>query len=138
MSDEYGQIGPEKLRYSDDLDHIASLLTKGLTLTRPHDQPRTVDVLFTARSTAKHVVLVLMDSTVIYDARPNGLSDGSLFVGINEGKAAWMPMQWLHWSYVAQYLGQSWGDGDTDHPFADFLNSILARLGVVMPETAVS
>jgi hypothetical protein len=133
MSDEYGQVGPDKPDYQGDLDFIAGTLAQGPWKSGSRFA---IDVLFTARMAAKHVVLSLMAETVIYGARPPGLSEGGLFVGIDKGKAAWMPLRWLHWSYVTEYLGQSWGDGETDHPFADSLNSILARLGITGPAIA--
>lgn len=122
MSDEYGQVGPDKPDYADDLTRIAALLGHGST----------VDVLFTARSTAKHVILARLAIVDLLGARPVGFADrgDALFVGIDNGRAAWLPMSgWLHEGYIAQYLGQSWGDGSDDHPLADFLNGIIERLG---------
>lgn len=121
MSDQYGQVGPDKPDYDDDLTRIASLLRHGST----------VDVLFTARLTAKHVVLARLAIVDIIGARPQGFAEygDALFVGIDNGQAGWMPMaEYLHEGYVARYLGHSWGDGSDDHPFADFLNELIKRL----------
>ena len=121
MSDEFGQVGPEKPRYVHDIATIINELTHGA---------RVVNVKFAARSTMKHIVLTTLHSIARIDADPEGFGGkDALFVGIDKGQAAWLPIEpHIHASYVAQYLGQPFGDGGDDTPLADFLSEIMDGL----------
>ena len=117
MSDEFGQVGPEKPRYDEDVDGIIAELTHGA---------RTVNVKFAARSTMKHIVLTTLHAIARIDADPEGFGGkDALFVGIDNGRAAWLPLEfWLDPGYIEQYLHQPFGDGPEDHPLTDFINAV--------------
>ena len=121
MSDEYGQVGPEKPGYERDVRAIISELTSGAG---------TVSVKFAARSTVKYILLTTLHKIARIDADPEGFGGkDALFVGLANGACAWLPIEHgIHWGYVAQYLGQPFGDSDLDHPLADFLADVMAGL----------
>jgi hypothetical protein len=125
--DSYGQIGPEKPDYQRDLEAIASelLATHGAAV---------VVVSFAARDTQKHIALGRMRHMEIRGDRPPGFADtnDALFVGVANGRCAFLPMAWLHPSYVQQYLGTPFG-ADPD-PLTEFLNALLGRMGYVPAE----
>jgi hypothetical protein len=124
VSDEYGQVGPEKPGYLRDIGAIVAELTHGA---------RVVSVKFAARNTMKHIVLATLHGIARIDADPEGFGGkDALFVGIANGQAGWLPIdpEPLHPSYIAQYLGRSFGDGDIDHPLADFINAVAAGVAV--------
>jgi len=120
--DEYGQIGPGKRGYEDDVQQIRTNLTLGTP----------VNLKFAANSTAKQVCLVPWEACSVF-SRPPGFSESDpLMVAIDNGKAAWMPTtNWLHPAYVGQYLDHPFGWHDVDdiaaEPFAHFLNDILGH-----------
>lgn len=120
MTDEYGQVGPEKPGYKSDVDAVIAELTHGAGV---------VNVKFAARNTMKHIVLATLHRMARIGAGPEGFGGkDALFVGITNGQAGWLPIdpEGLHPSYIAQYLGRSFGDGDEDHPLADFVNAVMA------------
>lgn len=121
MSDEYGQVGPEKPGYKRDLEAIVTELTSGAA---------TVNVKFAARSTMKHIVLASLHRIARIDADPEGFGGkNALFVGIDNGRAAWLPIEFpLDVGYVVQYLHAPFGDGVEDHPLTDFLNHVAAGM----------
>jgi hypothetical protein len=107
--DEYQQVGPEKPGYAEDVVGVAKHLGRN----------GVVDVKFAARGTMKHIVLALLHlpgevmsaGVVNYGGRPEGFwEQPGIFVGIDGGKAAWLPATGdLHPAYVQGYLGQSFG-----------------------------
>ena len=78
----------------------------------------------------KHIVLTTLHNIARIDADPEGFGgQNALFVGIDNGRAAWLPLHdELHPGYAAQYLGTPFGDQLDDHPLADFINAIAAGL----------
>lgn len=124
--DEYGQVGPEKPGYKDDVEAVGrKLARRGV-----------VDVKFAARGTSLHIVFVILPTRaeeaiasepVWFSRRPQGFSDQpGIFVGIDNGKAAWLPARGdLHPGYVEQYLGTSYGGGTE---LADFINGVARTL----------
>jgi len=110
--DSYGQVGPEKPGYDADVLHVRGLL----------GDAETVAVQFAARSTNHWIVLSPWMAIIPHGAtRPPGFGESQpILVAIDNGQAAFFPMrQNLHPAYVAQYLGQPYGDGPE---LADFLN----------------
>lgn len=136
MSDEYGQIGPDKPGYADDVHRIRDRLGRPQRLGVGMGEA--VAFPFAANLTKKHVVLVLLSSCEQL-SRPEGFaSQDALFVGIADGQSAWLPTDsWLHPAYVGQYLGHPWGWYDTSdvnsEPFARFLNDVLGHASPAVP-----
>jgi hypothetical protein len=121
MSDEFGQVGPEKPRYVHDIAAIINELTHGATA---------VNVKFSARSTTRHIVLTTLHRCARIDADPEGFGgQDALFVAIDNGKAAWLPIDFpLDPSYIHQYLGTPFGT-DTDEsgsPLSELINAVAA------------
>jgi hypothetical protein len=124
--DGYGQVGPEKPGYKDDVRAVGrKLARRGV-----------VDVEFAARMTAHHIVFVILPTKaeeaiasepLWYSSRPDGFGDQpGIFVGIDNGKAAWLPARGdLHPDYVEQYLGTPYGGGPE---LADFINEVARVL----------
>jgi len=121
MSDEYGQVGPDKPRYKEDIEHIIAELTSGAIV---------VNVKFAARSTMKHIVLTTLHRCARIDANPEGFGGkDALFVGIADGRAAWLPIEFpLDPGYVHSNLGTPFGiDTDRgDSPLTDLVNRVAA------------
>ena len=133
--DEYGQTGPDKPGYFDDVQAIGRKLARlGY-----------VDVYFSARGTTKHVVLVLLPAPgevmaaeqPHFGPRPEGFREQpGIFVGINNGKAAWLPARGdLHPAYIRGSLGESFGVDDRGE---DALSAFINQVSQVIYGAAVA
>lgn len=124
--DEYGQVGPDKPGYFEDVPAIARKLVR----------QNVVDVYFSARGTTKHVVLALLptrleevvaDEPISFSRRPDGFWDQpGIFVGVDGGNAGWLPARGdLDHGYVRGYVGSSFGiDQDGNDALSAFVNQV--------------
>lgn len=119
--DEYGQVGPDKPDYADDVRTIRELVGDGYPQS----------IRFAHRSTALQITFVPWPAIDGERNKPSGFAtDTPLLVAITRdgspGVAAFLPTRhWLHPGYVAQYLG--WPIGEGDDTIARFLNAVLGH-----------
>ena len=124
--DQYGQIGPEKGNYGEDVRDVANALKF---------PERAVHVLLTHRMTQQSLVLCLKDAMEL-NGPVAGCSEGVwLFVARLEHGAYWFRYDhMLDASYVASKLDIHRVDAET---LVDFIERIARELGVE-PQVATS
>jgi hypothetical protein len=122
--DEFGQIGPDRPGYEQDVAWARLQLQDGHAIT----------LRFAARATSHIVVICPWEATTAV-ARPPGFAGGRpMLVAVDQKKCAFLPSGvYLHPSYIAQYLGQQWGDSGE---FERFLNEVIGAPASPQPVTA--
>jgi hypothetical protein len=117
--DRFGQIGPEKGAYDEDVSNIANALQYG---------ERAVTFALTHRMTRQQVTVVLKDKMEVYGADHGGGPPGTrggcfAYVGVDEHGSYWFQIDLLvHWSFLKTKLGLHDVDAQT-------LSEFLAKLG---------
>lgn len=119
--DGYGQIGPEKGSYANDVREVAQ------SLFHPE---RAAFVALSDKSTKLRLVLVLRESFALVGQGPEGVDVGEdyIFVGCVEHGAYWFQLGAYHApDYVASKLGIENADGDT---VSEFLTRLAHELTI--------
>jgi hypothetical protein len=118
--DRFGQIGPEKGDYADDVESIADKL-------RFNENPVTFPL--THRMTRQQVTVALKDKVEVYGAGPEGTRGDGLwvFVAVDEKGAYWFRIDFLvEAGYAAAKLNLHPVDAET---LVEFLALLADKLG---------